>query len=193
MARDEKAPRSVGRDLHAPHGIRRIKAVGLRADAGKMPRRLSRPLDRAAGAGLAAFLFIVFVDLGTKAYADFTTDSGFVVFDHTRGSDLPQRIGMSLLAAVVMYGLALGACRLGIGRLWGGWIGAGLLTGGVLSNGVSYLIWNGGVPDFIRPGGKFIWNVADFAIDIGLTGGMVAIAMTAAVAFVRERLAARIA
>jgi lipoprotein signal peptidase len=115
------------------------------------------------------------------------------VFNHTRSSDLPQRVGMSLLAVVVMYAIALGAYRLGIGRLWGGWIGVGLLTGGVLSNGVSYLIWNGGVPDFIRPGGDFIWNVADFAIGIGLTGGMIAIAATAAIAFVRERLVARIA
>jgi hypothetical protein len=155
--------------------------------------RLSRPFDRAAGAGLAAFLFIVFVDLGTKGDADLTTDSGFVVFNHARTSDLPHRVGMSLLAVVVMYGLALGAYRLGIGRLWGGWIGAGLLTGGVLSNGVSYLIWNGGVPDFIRPSGDYIWNVADFAIGIGLTGGLVAVAVTAALAFLRERLAARIA
>jgi hypothetical protein len=158
-----------------------------------MRARLSRPFDRAAGAGLAAFLFIVFVDLGTKGYADFTTDSGFVVFNHTRSSDLPQRIGMSLLAVAVMYALALGAYRLRIGRLWGGWIGVGLLTGGVLSNGVSYLIWSGGVPDFIRPRGDFIWNIADFAIGIGLTGGVVAIAATAALAFVRERISARIA
>jgi hypothetical protein len=158
-----------------------------------MRARLSRPFDRAAGAGLAAFLFIVFVDLGTKSYADFTTSEGFVVFNHTRSSDLPQRIGMSLLAVAVMYALALGAYRLRIGRLWGGWIGVGLLTGGVLSNGVSYLIWSGGVPDFIRPSGAFIWNIADFAIGIGLTGGVVAIAATAALAFVRERLAARIA
>jgi hypothetical protein len=158
-----------------------------------MRTRLSRPLDRAAGAGLAAFLFIVFVDLGTKGYAVLTTDSGFVVFNHTRSSDLPQRVGMSLLAVVVMYAIALGAYRLGIGRLWGGWIGVGLLTGGVLSNGASYLIWSGGVPDFIRPGGDFIWNVADFAIGIGLTGGVVAIAATATVAFVRERLEARTA
>jgi hypothetical protein len=159
----------------------------------EMRVRLSRPFDRAAGAGLAAFLFIVFVDLGTKGYADLTTHNGFVVFNHSRSGDLPQRIGMSLLAVAVMYGLALGAQRLRIGRLWGGWIGVGLLTGGVLSNGVSYLIWNGGVPDFIRPGGDFIWNVADFAIGIGLTGGMIAIAATAAIAFVRERLVARIA
>ena len=158
-----------------------------------MRTRLSRPLDRAAGAGLAAFLFIVFVDLGTKAYADLTTHDGFVVFNHTRSGDLPQRVGMSLLAVLVMYGIALGAQRLRIGRLWGGWIGVGLLTGGVLSNGVSYLIWNGGVPDFIRPGGDFIWNVADFAIGVGLTGGILAIAATATIAFARERLAARIA
>jgi hypothetical protein len=158
-----------------------------------MRARLSRPFDRASGAGLAAFLFIVSVDLGTKGYADLTTEPGFVVFNHTRSGDLPQRLGMSLLAVVVMYALALGAHRLGIGRLWGGWIGVGLLTGGVLSNGASYLIWNGGVPDFIRPGGDFIWNVADFAIGIGLTGGVVAIAATALLAFVRERLTARVA
>jgi hypothetical protein len=158
-----------------------------------MRSRLSRPLDRAAGAGLAAFLFIVFVDLGTKSYADFTTNNGFVVFNHSRSSDLPQRMGMSLLAVVVMYALALAARRLGIGRLWGGWIGVGLLTGGVLSNGVSYLIWNGGVPDFIRPRGDFVWNIADFAIGLGLTGGLVAIAATALLAFVRERFAEPIA
>jgi hypothetical protein len=93
----------------------------------------------------------------------------------------------------VMYGLALGAQRLGIGRLWGGWIGVGLLTGGVLSNGASYLIWSGGVPDFIRPGGQFIWNVADFAIGIGLMGGIVAVAAAATISFVRERLSARVA
>ena len=153
-----------------------------------MRARLSRPFDRAAGAGLAAFLFIVFVDLGTKGYADFTTDSGFVVFNHTRSGDLPQRVGMSLLAVAVMYALALGAYRLRIGRLWGGWIGVGLLTGGVLSNGLSYLIWSGGVPDFIRPGGDFVWNIADFAIGLGLSGGVIAIAGAAAIAFVRERL-----
>jgi hypothetical protein len=98
-----------------------------------------------------------------------------------------------VLAVIVMYGLALGAHRLGIGRLWGGWIGVGLLTGGVLSNGVSYWIWDGGVPDFIRPGGQYIWNVADFAIGLGLTGGMVAVGAAAVIAFVRERLSARYA
>jgi hypothetical protein len=158
-----------------------------------MRTRLRRPFDRASGAGLAAFLFIVFVDLGTKGYATLTTEPGFVVFNHTRSGDLPQRIGMTLLAVVVMYALALGAHGLGIGRLWGGWVGVGLLTGGVLSNGASYLIWNGGVPDFIRPGGDFIWNVADFAIGIGVTGGVIAIAATALLAFARERLTARAA
>jgi hypothetical protein len=49
------------------------------------------------------------------------------------------------------------------------------------------------VPDFIRPGGQYIWNVADFAIGLGLTGGMVAVGATAVIAFVRERLLARYA
>ncbi|MDX6468341.1 MAG: hypothetical protein QOF75_144 [Gaiellaceae bacterium] len=158
-----------------------------------MRTRLSRPLDRAAGAGLAAFVFIVCVDLGTKGLVDATAAPGVVVFNHTRGGDLPQRLAMSLVAVAVMYGLAHGARRLGIGRLWGGWIGVGLLTGGVLSNGVSYWIWDGGVPDFIRPGGQYIWNVADFAIGLGLTGGMVAVGAAAVIAFVRERLSARYA
>jgi hypothetical protein len=158
-----------------------------------MRARLSRPLDRAAGAGLAAFAFIVCIDLGTKGLADAMASPGVVVFNHVRGGNLAQRAAMSLLAVIVMYGLALGAHRLGIGRLWGGWIGVGLLTGGVLSNGVSYWIWDGGVPDFIRPGGQYIWNVADFAIGLGLTGGMLAVGAAAVIAFVRERLSARYA
>ena len=63
----------------------------------------------------------------------------------------------------------------------------------MLGNGLSWWIWNGGVPDFIRPGGAHIWNIADFAIGIGLCGGILSIAVAALITYFRERLhAARV-
>ena len=46
----------------------------------------------------------------------------------------------------------------------------------------------GGVPDFIDMG-RQMWNLADFMIGLGLTGGVVSIAVCAVLAFTRERLA----
>ena len=110
-------------------------------------------LDHAALAGAIVLIATVGVDLASKAIVIATASNGVVVFNRSRPDDLARRIAMSLVAFAVMYGLAVGARRLGIGRLWGGWIGTGLLIGGVLGNGLSWWIWNGGIPDFIRPGG----------------------------------------
>jgi lipoprotein signal peptidase len=76
-----------------------------------------------------------------------------------------------------------------MGRIWGAWVGVGLLVGGIVGNGVSRLIWPRGVPDFIDMG-REVWNVADFEIGLGLTGGIVSIAVSALLIFVRERLGA---
>ena len=149
-----------------------------------------RGLDNAALAGAIALVATVAVDLASKAIVAATAPSGVVVFNRSRPDDLVRRMAMSLVAFAVMYGLALGARRLGIGRLWGGWIGTGLLIGGVLGNGLSWWIWNGGVPDFIRPGGDHIWNLADFAIGLGLSGAILSIAVSALIAYLRERVRA---
>ena len=146
-------------------------------------------LDNAARAGAIVLIATVGVDLASKVIVIATASSGVVVFNH-RADDLARRIAMSLVAFAVMYGLALGARRFGIGRLWGGWIGTGLLIGGVLGNGISWWIWNGGIPDFIRPGGDHIWNIADFAIGLGLCGALLSIAVSAVIAYFRERFRA---
>jgi hypothetical protein len=147
----------------------------------------NRGPDNAALAGASALLATVGVDLSSKAIAVAASPHGTVVFNRSRPDDLARRIAMSLLAVAVMYGLALGARHLGIGRLWGGWIGTGLLVGGVLGNGLSWWIWEGGIPDFIRPGGDHVWNLADFAIGLGVCGAILSIAVSALIAYLRER------
>jgi len=146
-------------------------------------------LDRAAAAGAAAFLLALSVDLLTKVYAVTQGGLGRVVYNHAHAGDFPRRVVMSVVAVVVVGLIAAVARREGIGRLWGGWIGVGLLVGGVLGNGVSRFIWSRGVPDFIHSPSPDIWNVADFEIAIGLTGGIVSMAIAAIIAYARERRA----
>jgi lipoprotein signal peptidase len=146
-----------------------------------------RGLSPAAAAGALTFLVAIAVDLVTKTWAVYRLDPRHVYYNHANPSEYVRRIVMSIVAIAVTYALERGARRLGIGRLWGAWIGVGLLTGGVLGNGVSRLIWAQGVPDFLFVG-RDIWNLADFEIGIGLTGGIVSIAVTALIAFARERI-----
>ena len=141
-------------------------------------------LDRAALAGAATFLVALAVDLGSKAYAVSYLD---VAWNDSHRGDLPRRLVFSLLAVAVTYLLARGARRLGIGRLWGAWIGAGLLVGGTLGNGLSFLIWERGVPDFVHTASPDIWSIADFEIAFGLGGGVLSIVVAAVVAYLRER------
>jgi hypothetical protein len=63
-----------------------------------------------------------------------------------------------------------------------------LLVAGVLANGVSSLLWARGVPDFIDVGDGWVWNVADFEIAIGLTGGLLSIGLSAIVVYAREKV-----
>ena len=96
---------------------------------------------------------------------------------------------MSLVAIAVGYVLARVAASRGLGRQWGVWIGCALLVAGILSNGISPLLWAKGVPDFIAVNGGWVWNVADFEIAIGLTGGILSVAFCALVVYARERVA----
>lgn len=124
------------------------------------------------------------VDLATKAYAVAQLED--VVYNDRPGQ-LVRRLAMSAVAVVVVVALTRLAAWRGIGRLWGAWVGVGLLVAGIVGNGASRFIWSRGVPDFITIG-REVWNVADFQIGIGLTGGLVSIAVAALFAFARERL-----
>ncbi len=127
-------------------------------------------------------------DLLSKTYAVSHVAASGIVYNH-KPAELPWRVMMSLVAVGVTYVLARLARRRGIGRIWGLWIGVGLLVAGVLANGVSSYLWTGGVPDFLRPAGNEFWNVADFEIAIGLTGGIASTAVGAVFVYARERLA----
>jgi lipoprotein signal peptidase len=142
-----------------------------------------------AAAGLTAFLFVFGVDLGTKVVATMLDrGNGWLVYNGTRPPDLLHRAAMSVLAVLVTVLLARVARWRGIGEIWGAWVGCGVLVAGIAGNGVSRLIWSQGVPDFIHAGDRWIWNVADFAIGIGLTGGVASVAVAAFGAYLRERV-----
>jgi lipoprotein signal peptidase len=64
---------------------------------------------------------------------------------------------------------------------------SGLLVAGTLGNGLSRALWTRGVPDFV-PIGPDAWNLADFAIAVGLSGGIVSLFGTAFVAYGRGRI-----
>jgi lipoprotein signal peptidase len=149
--------------------------------------------DRAAVAGGIVFVFASAVDLGTKVYAVEHGGLGLVVYNNTHNGDFERRVIMSVAALAFTVAAAVVARRRGIGRLWGAWIGAGLLIGGVLSNGVSQFIWSRGTPDFIHVYSMSpdVWNIADFEIWWGLTGGVFSIAIAALIAFARERIPRR--
>jgi hypothetical protein len=150
-------------------------------------------LDRAAVAGVVVFVLAMAVDLGTKVYAVDHGGLGLVAYNKTHYGDFERRIVMSLVAVAFTFAAAVIARRRGFGRLWGAWIGAGLLVGGVLSNGVSQFIWSHGTPDFIHfySMSPDVWNIADFEIWWGLTGGILSIAIAALIAFARERIPKR--
>jgi Na+/phosphate symporter len=146
----------------------------------------TRPLTP-AGAGLATFLFAFGVDLGTKVVAVLIDGGqGWLVYNGTESPGIGRRTLMSLVAVAATVLLARLARWRGIGRIWGAWVGCGLLVAGIMGNGVSRLIWAEGVPDFIHLGDRWVWNVADFAIGFGLTGGVASIAVAALGAWVRE-------
>jgi hypothetical protein len=138
--------------------------------------------------GILVFLTACCVDLVTKAWA--TGHANVVVYNHTP-AELPRRLLMSLVAVGVAIVLAEFAARRGLGRQWGVTVGCATLVAGVLSNGISSLLWSRGVPDFIDVGDGWVWNLADFEIAIGLSGGILSVAVIATGVYTREKLAAR--
>jgi hypothetical protein len=124
-------------------------------------------------------------DLVSKRWA--VEHSDRVIFNHTP-TELPFRLLMSFVAAAVGLVIARLALQRGLGRQWGIWIGCALLVAGTLANGVSPLLWDRGVPDFIDLHRGWSWNVADFEIAIGLVGGILSVALSAVVVYARERV-----
>ena len=144
-------------------------------------------LRDATGLRLAAAVFVgaFTADLLSKHWA--VAYSNALVFNHTP-SHLPFRVLMSFVAVAVGYAIVRLAAQRGLGRQWGVWIGCALLVAGILANGISPLLWAQGVPDFIDVRGGWVWNVADFEIAIGLTGGLISVVLSAIVVYTRERV-----
>jgi ABC-type Fe3+ transport system permease subunit len=146
-------------------------------------------IDRAAVAGGVVCVVAIAADLLTKTYAVDTGRLGLVAYNDTHAGDFARRVAMSLVAVVFAAAITVAAGRRGLGRQWGAWLGTGLLVGGVLANGLSSFIWSHGVPDFIHlySLSPDVWDVADFEIAIGLTGGIASVALGAVVAYARGR------
>jgi hypothetical protein len=133
-----------------------------------------------------ALLFGLLVDLGTKVVAvGLDRHDGWLLYNG-RPSDLLHRVVMSVVALAATAVLARLARWRDMGEIWGAWAGCGLLVAGIMGNGVSRLIWARGVPDFIHAGDRWVWNVADFAIGLGLVGGIASIAVTGLAAALRR-------
>jgi hypothetical protein len=143
-----------------------------------------------AFAGAVAFVFALGVDLGSKLVAVSLQGSIRVVYDARHVGDFDRRLLLSLAAILVTYVLALLASWRGMGRLWGAWVGLGLLLAGIAGNGLSHSIWSRGTPDFIWASGQWVWNIADFAIAIGLAGGVGSVGVAALAAAWRDRAGA---
>ena len=140
------------------------------------------------GARVAMLVFAAAfaADLLSKTWA--VQNSQDIVFN-ARANDLLPRVVMSAVAITVAVVLTRLARWRGLGRTWGLWVGCALLVAGVLANGVSPFLWSRGVPDFIHVSGGWVWNVADFEIAVGMTGGILSIAVGAAFVYIREALA----
>lgn len=132
----------------------------------------------------AVFVAAVVADLLSKEWA--VSHGQFIVFNHAP-AQLPRRLLMSLVAIGAAFVLARVAATRGLGRQWGVALGCALLVAGIFSNGVSALVWNRGVPDFVHVAGGWM-NFADFEILVGLIGGALSVVVGALAVFARERL-----
>lgn len=135
---------------------------------------------------LAVVLAGLGADLLTKQWA--VADANVLIVFNNRPSQLPLRLLMCVVAILVAWTLARLAATRGLGRQWGLWIGCGLLVAGVLGNGISSFIWARGIPDFISVGGGWFWNLADFEIAIGMSGGLLSVGLSAFVVYGREKI-----
>lgn len=119
-------------------------------------------------------------DLATKEWA---VAGGRDVLYHDAASRLPLRVLLGVVTVTAAFAIDRVARLRGLAPQWGAWIGCALLVSGTLANGVSALLWRQGIPDFIDVGGGWVWNVADFEIAIGLAGGLLSVAVSAALAY----------
>jgi lipoprotein signal peptidase len=140
-----------------------------------------------ARVAIPVFVAAFVADLLSKEWA--ISHASRLAFN-TKPSELPLRVLISLVTIAGAFVLAWLAALRGLGRQWGLWIGVSLLVAGILANGVSAHLWARGVPDFIDVRG-WVWNVADFEIAIGLTGGILSLGVSALVVYTREQLARR--
>ena len=140
-----------------------------------------------ARVAIPVFMAAFVADLLSKEWA--ISHAGGLVFNN-KPSELPLRVLISLVTIAGAFVLAWLAGLRGLGRQWGLWIGVALLVAGILANGVSALLWARGVPDFIDVRG-WVWNVADFEIAIGLTGGTLSLGVNAILVYTRETVARR--
>jgi hypothetical protein len=140
-----------------------------------------------ARVAIPVFAAAFVADLLSKQWA--ISHSNGLVFND-KPSELPKRLLISLVTIVVGVGLAWLAGLRGLGRQWGLSIGVALLVAGILANGVSPLLWARGVPDFIDVRG-WVWNVADFEIAVGLTGGILSLGVSALLVYAREAVRRR--
>lgn len=140
-----------------------------------------------AALGLLSFLFVLEVDLLSKLVATRHLD---VLYNDANHGDFTRRVVLSALAVGAVWAFGRIARWRGFGRLRGAWIGVGVLVGGITGNGLSHVIWPHGTPDFIDAG-DYVWNVADFAIGLGLAGCALSIAASALLAYARGRFGTR--
>jgi len=138
--------------------------------------------------GVSIFAAAFAADLLTKEWA-VATHLHTLYFNPAR-HDLPVRVAMCVVAVAFAYLLTRAARWRGLGRPWGAWVGGALLVSGVLANGVSPLLWPGGVPDWIVER-DWVGNIADFEIFFGIVGGFLALGAGAVIAYGREKLADR--
>lgn len=156
---------------------------------GPSAAELSAAVTGPAFAGLVTFLFTLAVDLGSKLVAVSLADGGLrIVYNAHHNGDLSRRLLLSLAAVAAVSLLSAAGAWRGTGRLWGAWIGLGLLLAGIAGNGLSHVLWQRGTPDFIWAG-RYVWNLADFAIGIGLASGLLSVVVVALHATWRDRTA----
>ncbi len=129
------------------------------------------------------------VDLGSKVFAISHGGLGLVVYNDVHAGDFRRRVLMSLVALAVTFAMANLARRRGdrpaVGRLDRRRPPRRRRPRATASRSSSGL---SGVPDFIHVYSLSpdVWNVADFEIAWGLTGGIVSIAVTVLIVYVRE-------
>ncbi|MCB0879336.1 MAG: signal peptidase II [Thermoleophilia bacterium] len=150
------------------------------------PRILTFPRRSVVACAVTA-LMVLAVDLTTKAIA--VNDPGFFGAGLIYNPERPHhvvRFGVCAVTLVVVSMISTYARSRGAGSVPAVWIAAGLLVGGVVGNWIAGAYWDAGVPDFISRGDR-MWNLADFAIGMGMLLFLVSTLAYAIRAFAHDR------